>query len=810
MKISFNWLKEFINLNEHSPYEIAELLTMKTCEVEKVHLFLENLKDVYVAKVDKVEKHPNADRLKICRLHFKRRPVTIVTGANNIESGSKYPMVLDGAVLPNGVKVKKSKLRGVESEGMLCSQEEIGMQEFILEYQKPSHDLLTLPDTYMEGESLKKIFPFSDLILNIDNKSLTHRPDLWGHLGFARELSVILKRPLLKDIPSRKNFNGSIRECKDSMKINIQGGAALAYSGVIFEDIQTRSSPLKMQARLISVGMKPHNNLIDISNYVMLEIGQPNHAFDKSLLSNKIMISFSREGEQIKTLDNENRKLPSGIVLIRDEERPVAVGGIIGGANSEIKPDSKTIFLESASFHRKYIRKAVSALGLRTQASQRFEKGLDPALTESAIYRYAELLKESCPDLSMGSVHTIQTEPILENEIKTTIEYIRERLGNIEIGRDDIIQTLKSLNMRCKKNGEYLLVNVPSYRSYFDIQVEEDLVEEIGRICGYDQIKAEAIHQPCKVPAHPNKKRELEHQLREIFSNTFQFTEVYNYSFHTSDEIHLDQRYSDLAIPLKNPPHQELKYLRVSPLPGILSSIRKNQKRNEDIKLYEIERIFLPKKNTLPLEAPFIAGAIYSQEDAGSILEFLNSILGDSLSRLGLPHERIRFTFIDDPVFHPGRTGAIQTIGSKKILYKWGELHPWLLKEAEIYSRIFYFEAFLDILSAATKNQPCYSFVPKYPSSSFELTILTENKTTFEEIKQILDQKSSKKNTSKTSIEKIECLGHYKGGSIADDKKAVSLRLVWRNPDRTIEHDELKNLQDSLVATLNKAGYPLR
>ena len=830
MKISFHWLNEFIDLKAHAPEEIANTLTMKTCEVESVDTVFDFPKEIVVGELKEIAEHPNADKLKICKVQINKaeenqKELSIVTGAKNIYAGKKYPLAVEGAHLSNGVLIRRSKLRGVESEGMLCSAEELGMQDFIFPHlENPEGEisgLLELPAEAPVGKPISDVFSLKDVIFDIDNKSITHRPDLWGVFGFARELSAILGLPI-KTNPNEAQPNIPVLNLSGSegVQVRIKNNSAAAYSCSVMTNVKIKPSEMKVQARLVTAGMRPINNIVDASNYVMLELGQPNHAFDRNQIKGDIEISFSRKNEEMTTLDLEKRILPEGVVLVRDGGRPVAIGGIIGGENTQVAHQTSSIFLESASFHRRHIRKAVSALALRTEASQRFEKGLDPSLTEAAIRRFAEILGRSCQDLKMSPIQTTRQEEIKKNQIQTTFSYISDRLGEVNVSPDEIKSVLTALNMKCESNGDHLSVEVPSYRSYYDIEIKEDIVEEVARMMGYQKIREKPLSLPCEVPSHPNRIRRLEHELRYLFSYSYHFMEVYNGSFHSAGEIESDTRYASHPVELKNPIQQDQKYLRVSPLPGLLKNIAENHKQNTELRFYEIERIFLPRSENsdeLPDEKGFLAGLLTSSEEAPKVLAFMGSFLGDALGRLGVPRERLKYQTSQGDIFHPGRCGEIRlkktprknTQNAGKPLFQWGEVHPALTQKHQIARRVFYFESFLDELSKVSSDESTYQPIPRFPSSVFEVTVLADRLTPFEKIERAIT--SPPKQSFQNGVhERIDFIGSFSGESIPDSKKAVSLKLTWINHQKTIEHDEVKSLQKHTEEKLRQAGFPLK
>ncbi len=815
MKISIDWLNDYIDLTKHSAEEIAELLTMKTCEVEKVEPFMAHLDDIVVGHVESVVRHPDADKLVICKVNNGSEELQIVTGAPNVVEGKKYPLAQIGVTLPGGMTMKKVKLRGKESFGMLCSSQELELEDFELGSEFSSHEkgLLTLPDNLKTGQRLSEVLPVTDTLLDIDNKSITHRPDLWGHFGFARELAAVLGQPLKTDFADSKfKSTAKVDEEMKPPAIEIENEAALNYSGAQLENVKIVPSGIKLQARLLAAGMRPINNVVDVSNYVMLELGQPNHAFDRNTLGNKIVINYSKNGETIKTLDEKEHKLPGQIVLIRNEKEPIALGGVMGGFDTEVTEGTQKLFLESATFHRSDIRRAVSKLGVRTEASQRFEKGQTPANAEVAIHRFATLLNETCPDLKMGEINSEFAEKPLKNKIVTTFSYLRERLGNIEISNKEILDIFTSLQMQCNEKEDELTVTVPTYRSYFDLTMADDLVEELGRMIGYQQITTEPVLVSCEVPQYKNHKRELEHRLRALLSTGYNFTEVYNYAFHSERDIKNDTRFAKKAVEMANAIHQDQAFLRISPLPGLLHNIQAYHREYSSLRTYEIERLFLEKgKDELPEQPWFVAGALVDQRPADEMMALLSTMLADLAIRLGFDASDLEWHNLEgENIFHPGRAGLIKLrVGKNSIdLIKWGQVHPRLTDEADL-GEVFYFETLLDTLLEATSHQKAYRPVVRYPGSDFEVTVLLDRLQPFADVINAVGR-PKKGNGNDSYLESLEHVMTYTGEQIAADKKAVSIRVKWRNNSRTLESEEIKNLQNGLIKRLEKANMPLR
>lgn len=815
MKLSKRWLEEYIKLDDLSNEELSEIITMRICEVEKIIPFLPHLKDIIIAEVKDVQPHPDADKLVVCKVYNGTEDIQIVTGATNTYAGKKYPLAGVGVTLPGGMTMKKAKLRGIESSGMLCSNGELDMEDFVfcpedLEVEKA---IMTLPDDAPVGKTMAEGYDLEDTIFDIDNKSITHRPDLWSHFGFARELSAVLDRPLKKNILDDEfPVDPSV---KQTIPIEIMDGAAIGYCGAILKNVKTDYSSIRIQKRLIAGGMRPINNIVDVSNYVMLDIGQPNHAFDKNQIKGSVKISYSADGEKITTLDSKEHTLPEKISLIRDGDTPIAVGGIMGGENTEVTNDTTEVFLECANFHREDIRRGVSKLGIRSEASQRFEKGQDPSLTVPAIHRFGTLLQETCPDLILGEIKSVFSEETRSNIINMSFDYIRQRLGKKDLTNEIIQSVLKRLNIQITLKGDtHFELIIPSYRSYYDITIADDVVEEIGRLLGYNSIEPTPVLVSCEVPAFRNKSRESEHRIRNILSNRYGYTEIYNYAFHSDFQIESDSRFSENAVALANSVHRDAANMRISPLPGLLTSVAKNIKKNPSLKVYEIERIFLPTETgKLPNEKVFIAGMIAGKSLKTNPDEALDSLqveMADFLDLMGIDRYTQNYERMDESrerIFHPNRSGIIKNIKGVSLL--WGMLHPKILNDYGITNPLLYWEVFLDDLNQYDPFASRYVPPFRYPAAEYDLTILMDKGTDFAELLQVTGT-PEKTNPDKTYIYDIIHRSTFSGVSVPEGKKAVSVTIVLRNLNKTIEGDELKKHMDSLIRKLNHFGYSLR
>lgn len=800
MKLCYEWLSQFIDLSDLKPSELADLLTMKTCEIEGVEEFLPQLKDVLIGQVTSVSPHPDADKLVICQVNTGHKKVTIVTGAPNVEENALYPVALPGVTIPNGLTLKLAKLRGVESEGMLCSAAELCLTELKSGYEEVD-GLWKLPEGSPVGESIANAYNFKAVLLDVDNKSITHRPDLWSHFGFAREISSLINKPL-KNIPKeykKKNntYNGP--------QVEIKQDAALGYCGGVISNVEITSSPWDLQFRLLATGMRPINNVVDASNLTMLEIGQPNHPFDFDSLQGNIEIDLSNGSEVLETLDGIERKVPVGIPLIINNGNPVAFAGVMGGASTEVSNKTTRIFFESATFYRKHIRKSVTQLGLRTEASARFEKGQSVKLAAKAYELFAGYLKLTCPEITCTDLNELYNEETLEVVIPLEPQFVRKKLG-IMTEDKQIKEILEKLYFEVDDQWQ---VTVPDHRRTFDIGIAEDLVEEVGRFLGYGSIPLNASKVNCEVPQFKNEIRETEHALRQRFVLSYQFSEVHNYAFVEKDELTIDKRFALETPKLKNPTQDGKNYMKNSLLPHLLKNISANFRQADQLRFFEIDRIFQKTSELLPKERLMAGGILFSKIEPGRNLWGLGrSILMDLLLSAGVEESAINLLPANETFFHPGRQGVLK-VADLEINY--GLLHPKLLTGFKLQKyALFYFDFCVEQMNNESKqNKAKYIPVLKFPDSSFEFTVVMNARQPFSELAEVIGR-VKKPISDNTILYKVLHLDTYSGDNVDEGKKAVSVKVTWVNPTRTLLSDEIKQLQEKLINKLSFKGFNLK
>jgi len=785
MNISWEWLSSLCDLTDLSPKQIYDEFTLHSAGVEGYEEEGKFLSQVYTVKILSKRPHPNADKLNLVTITDGNNQNEVVCGAPNVEVGKVAIYASIGTELPGGFKLTPKKIRGVLSEGMLCSERELEMSD--------SHDgIIILPEDTELNIPYSKILKKEDTIFDIDNKSLTHRPDLWGHLGIARELSAL--------------FNKKFTNFYDYDLLNIPSGdepleiennipdKCLRYAGVIISNLKVKPSPEWMQRRLSAIGSRPINNIVDATNYIMFELGQPMHAFDKETIKgNKIIIRDAQKDERLTTLDEKEHILTGDEIIIADSERSLALGGVMGALNSEVSNSTTKIILESANFLPKSIRVTANRLNMRTDAAQRFEKSQDPENVVIAILRFMELIKQTCPDACFSSKisdsYPVKKKPI---QIETSLKYIRNSLG-CEIEDDRIISILTSLGFGITKNEGSISVKVPSFRATKDISIAIDLVEEVGRIYGYDNITP-AAPNVSMLPPHNDGYLDFIRNIKELLSIGFNFTEIYNYSFLDPEDAKKCDISIERALKLKNPISSESNILCTSLLPNFLKSISKNTRFSDTLKFYEISRTFDDKSE----DEELIVGIYTKENNEHSLIELKHS-LSELFKRLGFKaafqHHRA------GERFHPYRNGKL-IVG--RLNTDFGELHPKIINSFGIKGRVSVCSFSLKTLFEQKLKSNRFNEISKYPSVPFDISIvMSENDYIEKVIKKI-------RSASSDLINEIQFLGFYKNASIGRDKKSATFHVEFQAKDRTISSEERSELEGKVINTLEKAGFPLK
>ncbi len=801
MKISLNWLKDFVKIPDSmDPKALANELTLKTAEVESVKTEGEGLEGVVIGELIEIKKHPNADKLNLAKVDIgKSKPISLIFGQMvKMEIGKKVPVAVAPTTLPTGVSIEKREMRGEVSEGMLCLDQELGLKAEGVSIQYFPH----LP----AGTPLKEALRLNDTIFEFDNKALTHRPDLWGHYGIAREIAAI-KGLKLKPLKPKV----SIPSQGESVSVDIKNFELCPrFCGLIINNIKVKESPSWLKSRLKAAGHGTHNNIVDVTNYVMTEIGQPMHAFDKNFIKGGIIVRNANKGEKITSLDGKERALNEEIGLVADHEKAVGVAGIIGGQNSEINENTTSIILEAANWHPAILRRASIALGVRTDAVQRFEKSLDPNLPKLAIERAAELILKICKEATIAGPMTDIVNPAKPNllsdypiSIKLDINKAVSKIG-IKIPSKEIEKILKSLQFKIeKKEKNIYTMAVPSYRATKDVLIEDDLIEEIARIYGYDNIETSLPSLPSKLPIE-NTERFKKHRARELFSYGLGFDEVMNYSFYGKKELESCLMNEAGHLKLLNYLSEDQTHLRTSLIPNILKNIELNAKYFDSFKLYEIGRTYKEIGEYFPLEEKFISGAIAQKgktdEDfyaaKGSVETFF-----DRFNIKGITSTKgVKAT----PYAHPVKSLTYLS-HTGQTLARIFMLHPTVQKNTDLekYSIALFEINFTESLKLENPIKK-YKSLPKFPSIKIDISVVINRQQEIETIKKAIFSSDN------TLIKDIELFDIYEGENMEKDKKAIAFRITLQAEDRTLTDQDMTTVQANIFANLEKIGGQIR
>jgi len=797
MYISLNWLKDFVKIPAKiEAANIAKELTRHTVEVEGFINQAEQFNKVVVGKVLEVKKHPNADRLRLAVVDIKKEKLNIVCGAPNLAEGQLVPVALVGAVLPGGLEIKESEIRGEKSSGMICAEDELGIGK--------SHDgIIVLKDNAKIGEAFAKYLKVDDIILEVDNKSLSNRPDLLNHYGIAREIGVIFDlsiKPYEKLLNKKFTFL-SIKENKLEVKVEDKE-ACPRYMAVQVDGLEVAESPAWLKERLIAVNQKPINNIVDLTNYVMFECGQPLHAFSSDKVK-KIIVRRGRKNEVFETLDEKERNLNEDDLLITDGKNAIAIAGIMGGKDSGISAETKSIILESANFKAGIVRKTSQKLGLRTEASTRYEKALDPNLTEAALFRFSTLLAEICPTMKIKSALVDVKQPLVAPEaLSLSLEWLAKKIGQ-EIPRDQIIKTLQQLGFKVvEEKDNTLTVDIPSWRATKDISTKEDLSEEILRIHGYDNIVSQLPVETLRLP-EVNLERALERKIKNILALKYSLSEVYNYSFVGEEQLKKLNIDFFNHLKLANPLSDVQTILRQSVVPGLISNIKTNQFKADSLGFFELGGVFFNIPGLLKKEATGDSTIPHQEKRLGIVLagddkdlfEKLKGIVNNLIKNLINFEVEVNYLLAEEM---PGWVDK-KIVAKIKVLDRQIGLVAALNKEASdninlkkpvVVAEINFNELIDLILSTATTH---YQEAAKYPTVTRDLAFVINEKILYNELK-------SEMIKFNPLIKEVELFDVYVGNKLAGDEKSLAYHLTFQSEEKTL----LANEVDAIVANLIK------
>jgi len=787
------WLSDYVKVDA-TPHQFSADMTMTGSKVEGYEIEGSEIQNVVVGKVLSVVKHPNADSLVICQVDVgSQAPIQICTGATNVLPGVIVPVALDGSTLPGGKEIHKGELRGEESNGMLCSLSELGLTDHDFPYADPN-GIFLLEDEEAKaplGTDIREALGLNDVCVEFEITS--NRPDCLSVIGLAREASVTYNVPLTLPEPQVKGSGGDIH---DYLSVDVENpDLCPRYVAKVVKNVKVKPSPRWLRERLRASGVRPINNIVDITNYVMLEYGQPMHAFDlKDVAGSHIIVRSAAEGESLTTLDGNQRKLDTDMLVICDEQGPTGVAGVMGGENSEIEADTQAIVFESANFFGPSVRITAKKLGMRTEASGRFEKGLDPQVCVPAVLRacqLVELLDAGEVVDGMIDVDHSQKEP---TKIKLESQWIN-RFLDIDLTKEEMISILERLGFQMEGD----MIVVPSWRA--DAEHKADIAEEIARIYGYDKIPVTQLRGSSE--GSLTSRQKFERRLNEIMLAQG-LSEVITYSFISPkyyDNICLPKD-SPLrrSVTILNPLGEDTSVMRTTTIPSMMEVLTRNYNyRNLSASLYELATEYIPRgENELPEENVQVSIGLY-----GDKVDFftLKGIVETLLEKLNINDWDIAAK-TDDPTFHPGRCAVITIDG--QVLGTIGEIHPKVCENYGIGARCYVAKLSVDLLEQAAQGETQYQPLPKFPATQRDIALLCD------EGLPVLTMEKAIKAIEGSILEKVELFDVYQGSQIPEGKKSVAFNLVLRHKDRTLTDEEADSCVQKALAALEKLGATLR
>ena len=794
MKVSLNWLREYVDI-QMSVKDLAHLLTMAGLEVGEVTSKGEGLEKIVVAQIDSIRKHPNADRLSLVEVRTDREKYSIVCGGTNIREGQRVPLALVDAKLPNGVEIKRSKIRGITSEGMLCSEIELGLGQ-------DATGIMILPADSPLGKELAEVLGLKDAVLDL---SVTpNRPDWLCVIGVAREIAALTHQKVKYPFPSLSDRREEIQQ-RTSVTI-LDPDLCPRYVARMIEGVKIGPSPQWMRDRLEKVGVRPINNVVDVTNYVMMECGQPLHAFDFELLEGgRIVVRRAQEGEAFVTLDGVKRIMSSQDLMICDGKKPVAIAGVMGGLNSEIKEETTTVFLESAYFDPMANRRTSKRLGLETEAAYRFGRGIDYDGCLLAANRATQLIQElSGGRILEGAIdaYPVRLEP---KPIPLRVSKVNQVLGT-EIPCQKMRSYLEGLEMKVEEEkGDRWIVTPPSFRG--DLEREIDLIEEIARMDGYENIPT-TLPSSSSFPVGKNRDFLMEKKAKEVLIH-HGFHEVITYVFVSPNCYDLigitpdDPRRK--ALPILNPLTEDFSVMRTTLIPGLLETARYNlSRKNSNLKIFELRRVFLFEEGSeLPREMRHLSGLAmgFVEEphwasqprliDFHDIKGCIEALL-EAFQIEGVSFERAE----EVPYLHPGRSAKLMK--GEEFLGVLGEVHPEILGRYDIPDKACLFEMNFEPFLQLVKEEKRFQSLPRFPAVYRDLSLVVDASLETGKLAEAIWV------SQEPYIDEVTLFDVYQKAPIPEGKKGVSYRIRYRATDRTLTDEEVNQYHDRVTARLRE------
>ena len=804
MNTPLSWIKAYVPDLDCTAQEYTDAMTLTGTKVEGYEKLDADLDKIVVGQIDKIEKHPDADKLIICQVNIGTETIQIVTGAQNVAEGNKVPVVLDGGRVagghdgtktPGGIKIKKGKLRGVESYGMMCSIEELG-QSTETYPEAPENGIYIFEDDVEVGADAIEVLGLHDTVVEYEITS--NRVDCYSVIGIAREAAATFRKDF---VPPVVKETGNDEDVNDYIKVTVEDkDLCKRYTARVVKDVKLAPSPKWLQRRLAADGIRPINNIVDITNYVMEEYGQPMHAYDLSTLRGReIIVKRAKDGDKYTTLDGQERNLDGNVLMINDAEGPVGIAGIMGGENSMITDDVKDILFEAACFDGTNIRLSARRVGLRTDASGKFEKGLDPNNAEAAINRACALIEELGAGTVVGGMVDVYDEVKEEITIPFEPNKMNDLLGT-DISSADMLAYFEKIDL--KYNEDTNEVIIPTFRQ--DLLCMNDLAEEVARFFGYDKIPT-ALPKGEATAGKLSYKLRIETVARDI-AEFCGFSQAMTYSFESP------KAFDKLLIPadstlrqtvtISNPLGEDFSVMRTTPLNGILTSLSTNyNRRNKNVRLYEIGNIYIPKAlplTELPDERTQFTLGMYGDGDFFD----MKGVVEEFLYKVGMRAEVKYDKEAGKTFLHPGRQANIVYEGT--VIGYIGEVHPTVMKNYAIGERTYIAVIDMPTIMDKTTFDRKYEGIAKYPATTRDISMVVPKNIEVGQIEEVIKKKGG------ALVESYSLFDIYEGSQIQAGFKSVAYSVVYRAKDRTLEDTEVQSSMDKILAGLKELGIELR
>ena len=801
MKLSLNWIKDYVKLPDDMDLSrLAYDLTMSTVEVEGAENLAERFDKIVIGEIKEVLPHPNADKLRVCRVDVGADEIKdIVCGGSNLEVGMKVVVACPGAMVRwhgegEPVEIKNAKLRGVASFGMICASVEVGLADL---FPADDHEIMDLTSfDAPAGTSLADALGLNDIILEIDNKSMTNRPDLWGHYGIARELAALYDLPLVEFTPyvptTTETYDVRIKDVERCPR----------YIGAKIEGLSVKPSPFEMQSRIWRVGMRPINALVDVTNYVMLATGQPTHVFDSNHIIDHIEVRRAEEGETLQLLNDKELALTTDDLVIADAEGAVALAGVMGGAKDSVLPETESVILEVANFESRGVRRTALRYDNRTEASSRYEKAVDPERCDQALSLAMQLFSELYPEMNVTAFKDEYLKKLEQKEIDVEFDWLDRRLGK-RIPQEVIAKKLGTMGYEVSFTDTGMHIVVPTWRSTGDVSIKADIMEEVARMYGYENFEATTITTSFD-GAINQLSVDLVRKIKEYLAFRCNMQEIFTYPWMTDEFVTALLPSTDGILALATPPAPDEKYIRCSLLPNICKAIVKNERNFDEFDIFEEAQIFLDSDYTsdyegekLPAQKKHLGCAFVGSPD--KVSELFRNAKGVIGAMPRYTHmEGFTFEKLEKPYWADETVWLNICLGGKKI----GDLALLSKKSAlacgiKVLSAVLV-ELDMDALVPFKSRTNRFARVPEFPRNDYDLSFLVDAMTKWSDVYELL---TTKKNEL---LRDVKFVDEYRGKQIPEGKKSVTIRLVIGSDEKTLTGEEIETVASSVVKKLQK------